>query len=375
MTPSNLSQTIPCKIIPSVGRSELTGNQVAREFRKLIEQGASLRIAGRAKSDPESLFRIGYVPKHKIELFNTRFYLTNLRQIPELRFLVAYVVQENGSHGRTEVFPRIFYKDLSLVWRSASHFTNGDGLWVGKGATHVTIEDGHQIETSIESTTDLPIEMQSALEGLLNWSRRAVRDDKVIGLVLRQGPEGRVRPYADFTKPRERAAADPDNQINRGRSIAKFTRRNDPTSLWISPGFEPDFSKGIVESNQSTSRLYHGKLRRFRILSTNRKIQYGFLAASKHVWIIPPQATTTELSSYGVRTIDVIADDNLFIPGYEYHYVDEPDDEGGDPLPYSQIPDGFAGEICEHDDQKADASPWLDQIPVIQAFRRQVLRR
>ena len=34
----------------------------------------------------------------------------------------------------------------------------------------------------------------------------------------------------------------------------------------------------------------------------------------------------------------------------------------------------FAGDICEHDDQKADASRWLEQIPVIQQFRRQVLK-
>ncbi len=332
------------------------------------------RIAGRAKSDPQSLFRLGYTPKHKIELFNTRFYLANVRQIPELRFLVGYVVQENRSHGRTEIFPRIFYKDLSLVWRSASHFSNGDGLWIGKGATFVTIEDGHEIETSIESTTDLPIEMQTALETLLQWSRRPVRDSRIIGLVLREAPEGRVRPYADFTQPRERAMEVPANRINGGRSVARFTRPGDPTSLRITAGYEPDFAGGIIETVVTHSRLYHGKLRRFRILSINRKIQYGFIAGPKHVWIIPPQATTTELSSYGVRTTDVIADDDLFIPGYEYHYVDEPDEDGDDPSPYSQIPEGFAGHICEHDDQKADASPWLEQIPVIQQFRRQVLK-
>ena len=68
----------------------------------------------------------------------------------------------------------------------------------------------------------------------------------------------------------------------------------------------------------------------------------------------------------------MIADDDLFIPGYEYHYIEE---NGGEPELYSQIPPGFAGAACAHDDAKADASPWLDQIPVIRRFRRQVLRR
>ena len=86
------------------------------------------------------------------------------------------------------------------------------------------------------------------------------------------------------------------------------------------------------------------------------------------MWILPPQALTTQLSSYGVRTIDVQADDDLFVPGWEYHHYEET--ENGLEL-YSQIPTGFAGEICPVDDAKADAGPWLDQIPLIQQFRTQ----
>ncbi len=117
--------------------------------------------------------------------------------------------------------------------------------------------------------------------------------------------------------------------------------------------------------------MYGGKLQRFRILSRNRKVQYLFIAGPKHVWIIPPQATTTELSTYGVRTIDVVADEDLFVPGYEYHYFDETADESEH---FSQIPEGFAGELSEHDNDRADASAWLDPIPVIREFRRKVLR-
>jgi hypothetical protein len=110
-------------------------------------------------------------------------------------------------------------------------------------------------------------------------------------------------------------------------------------------------------------------MRKFRILSTNRKIQYQFVAGPRHVWIVPPQALTTELTSYGVRTIDVNVDDDLSVPGYEYHYLDESEDP---PRLYSQIPEGFAGEISEVDPARADASPWLEQMPVIQQFRKAI---
>ncbi|MGB5284874.1 MAG: hypothetical protein WBN29_10220, partial [Polyangiales bacterium] len=202
-------------------------------------------------------------------------------------------------------------------------------------------------------------------------ARRAVQDEEALYLLLRNAPSHRTAPYSDFAGPRQRAAANRRNLINGGRSIARFTRNNDPTSLKIVAGFEPDFAKGIIEVSEMRSAMYGGKLQRFRILSRNRKVQYLFMAGPKHVWIIPPQATTTELSSFGVRTIDVVADEDLFVPGFEYHYFDENADESEH---FSQIPEGFAGAMCEHDNDRADASAWLDPIPIIREFRRKVLR-
>jgi hypothetical protein len=158
--------------------------------------------------------------------------------------------------------------------------------------------------------------------------------------------------------------------INGGKTIARFTRTNDPTSLEFVAGFEPDFAKGIIETSASSSTMYGGKLKRYRILSRNRKVQYMFVAGPRHVWIIPPQAITTELSSYGVRTVDVVADEDAFVPGYEYHFLDESEDP---PVFHTQIPEGYAGEPSIHDDSRADASAWLDRLPVVEAFRRKVL--
>jgi hypothetical protein len=366
-----MAAPIPSRIVPSVEPAEMSPGEVAREFRRLVDAGMPILPAGSARRDPRLLLARGYTPKHKVELFDTTYYLTDARQNEDIRFFVAYVVQDAPGRAKKRAWPRIFYKDLSLIWRSASHFIRSDGEnWVGKGDLRVVVQDGQEMECSAEETTDLPFEIQTALETILRRVDRVRTDNVALGLVLRQGPDDRLDPYRDFSEPRRRAQADPRNLINGGRSIAWFTRRGDPGSLRFAPGFEPDFEKGILEVSASKSKLYGGELRRFRIVSRNRKVQYMFMAGPKQVWIIPPQATTTEIMSYGVRTVDVVADEDLCIPGYEYHFLDDGEDP---PALFSQIPDGYAGETSEVDRYRADASPWLDALPVIREFRSKVL--
>jgi hypothetical protein len=205
--------------------------------------------------------------------------------------------------------------------------------------------------------------------------RRAARgrhDRRAIGLVLRRAPDGRIEPYSDFSSPRRKAQADPRNLIHGGRPIARFTRPHAPASLRFASGFEPDFARGVLEVARSTSQLYGGPLRRFRILSRNRKVQFLFFFGRRHAWIGHPQATTTGLSSFGLRNIDVNADERAFIPGYEYHFMDDSKDP---PVLVSQIPPGFAGRPSRHDPSRADASPWIERMPVIREFRRRVRQR
>ena len=84
-----------------------------------------------------------------------------------------------------------------------------------------------------------------------------------------------------------------------------------------------------------------------------------------------PQATTTELSSFGVRTVDVVVDEEICCPGFEYHFYDRSEDP---PVLCSQIPPGFAGPAAPSDPDRADAAPWLDRLPIIRAFRRSLPR-
>ncbi len=366
-----MDPTIPTLIVPSVRPEALSAAQVAREFRRRLEDGAKLRPAGTAKRNPRRLLRAGYTPKHKIRLFDTTFYLTNVRQNEDIRFFVGYLVQDGPSAPGKTIHPRILYKDVSLIWRSASHYVRSHSEnWIGKGDVRVYVVDGVDLIASDESTTDLPLEVQDAFESLIRRPGRVPRDEKALGLVLRRGHDDRIAAYRDFTGPRRRAQANPRNLVNGGDSIARFTRRNDPTSLRFVRGFEPDLARGVLEVGTSSSRMYGGRIRRFRILSTNRKLQYLFMAGPKHVWIIPPQALTTQLSSYGVRTIDVVADDHLCIPAFEYHL--EGEDDGASPL-IDQIPPGFAGAVSEHDPSRSDSSAWIDRIPVVREFRRKLL--
>jgi hypothetical protein len=359
------------RIVGRVRPVQATPAQIEREFRGLLAAGVPLRACGSARRSPERLLRWGYTPKHAVRLFDASFYLTHLRLGDELRFFVAYVRLGGGrAGGDREIHPRIFYKDSSLVWRSPSHYIrSAHENWIGKGDVKRVREDGAWLEYGAEETTNLPLELQPALDLLSRRGPRPRRDPRAIGRILRRAPDGRFEPYRDFSAPRARARSDPRNRIHGGEPIAWFTRRGDPASLRFARGYPPDFSGGLVEVTRSGSKLYGGRVRKYRILSQNRRIQYQFVAGPRHVWIIPPQALTTELSSYGVRTIDVEADEDLFVPGYEYHFVDE---TVSPPRLHSQIPEGFAGAASRVDPSRADASAWLEGLPVIREFRRRL---
>lgn len=369
--PAAHAAVIPTAVIPSVEPADLTPREVRRELHAVLKNGAVLATATGNPTAAARLTRGRYAPTALIELFDTKLYLTEYFQTPALRFFVAYVYQASERTRAPKVYPRIIYKDGSLVWRCASHMiSSDDDFWVGKGDVCRRTVGNRVFFESVESTTDLPFEMQTALETL---SRRTVRvrsEKLALQLVLRNGAAHQLRAYTDFTAPRQRAASNPKNLTHGGRRVARFRHKKDPSSLEIVPGYEPDFRRGVLERSISTSVLYGGTLERFRILSTNGRIQYWFFSGPRQVWIIPPQATTTELSSFAVRTVDVVVDEDMCCPGYEYHYLDDSEDP---PVLYSQIPEGFVGPAGPHDPDRADASPWLDALPIIRAFRRQVL--
>ena len=364
--PMAARKPIASELVPSVAPAPASPRAVANEFRRLLDSGAELRVAGSARRRPRQLLSFGYVPRFKLELFDTRIYLSGPRQNPDLRFFVAYVVQRRGA--RETIHARLFYKDLSLIWRSASHvIRSGGDLWIGKGAIETRTVRGYEEWESIEQTTDLPIELQPGIELCNRGAKRVPLDYAAMTRVLRNAPPGRYRPYSDFNRPRERAAADPRNLVHGGRRIARFRRRNDPESLVFARGYEPDFARGVVERSPTRSSMYGGELQRLRVLSSNGRIQYLFFAGESHAWVIPPQTLTRELSSYAVRTVDVRADDDLFVPGFEYHYMD---DEVDPPELVTQIPPGFAGAPNETDPSRCDASAWLERLPVIRELRR-----
>ncbi len=358
---------MPTAVIDSVAPDPLSVRAVRRAFREQLAAGAAVQPAGSARGGGAELVR-RYPPLARIGLFDHVFFVTGQRRDNQLRFLVAYVGR--GAPPRVW-YPRIFYKDSSLIWRVATHLIDTpEENWIGKGDVKWERRADGWLVSSAEETTNLPFELQAALDEVSRRQSVVRRDDHALNAILRAAPPGRMQAYADFVAPRSRAQR--DHAIYGGRRIARFTRRNDPGSLRFARGFEPDFGGGRIDVCRSASRLYGGVVTKVRVLSANRRVQYQFVAAGRHVWLNPPQALTTELNGYGVRTVDAVADEELYIPGYEYHFLDE---ERQPPELHSQIPPGFAGPPCAMDPDRADASPWIEAMPVVRQFRRRVLSR
>ena len=164
---------IPVEIVTNVAVLEKTPRQVAREFHRLIGSGHDLRVDGQAKTDPFALLAGGYTPKHEIELFGTRFFLGNQRIADDLRVLPAFVLTpaEKGRR-KPAIHARVLYKDSSLVWRTASHYIAEPGRqWIGKGAVKWIDKRGERGWYSAEETTNLPFEMQPALDDVSQRGR------------------------------------------------------------------------------------------------------------------------------------------------------------------------------------------------------------
>lgn len=335
--------------------SAMSPRQVAGEFGRLLTADHALRPAGLARSDPGRLLRSGYTPRYRVDLFGVRFYLTALRREDQFRFFVAYVrPAEHTLRGAWPIYPRIVYKDSSLVWRTASHIVIApQERWIGKGAVKpVPGEPG--LFASAEETTNLPFELQAALDGVSREGGPARPDRRALDWVLRRAPPGRIEPYADFSRPR----AGLERVINDGADVAWF-RDNRPESLQFADGFDPDFQRGPVGESESRSSLYGGQIIKRRFVSRNGQVQYVVVSGPHQVWLLPPQTLTKTLTSYGLRPVDVPCDERVCLPGYEFHYPG-----------HSQIPEGFAGPPSPIDPSRADTSPWNDAMPVVRKFRR-----
>ena len=336
--------------------------RVRSRFRELVGGEGLVRIDGAGKSDPQFILR-RYAPVCAVDLFGATYFLSGYLYDDGLGFFVGFFAPQNSKRARARLYARIFYKDSSLMWRVASHFVHDtEEFWIGKGDVRTVSRNGSEWSSTLEESTNLPLEIQAAFD-VARGCRAAKRDDHAIERILRRGPSGRIRPYADFTAPRRRNRI----RINGGRPVARFGRPGDPSSLTFVDGYEPDLTSGVVERSLTKSEFFGGDLHKVRVLSTNRKIQYMFFASPTHAWLNPPQALTEELSTYGVRLVDVEAPDDLFVPGYEYH-----EEEDG-MVTHSQIPYGYAGAPHPDDPHRADASRWLEALPVIQQFRRHVL--
>ena len=355
-------------IIKNVTPNNWSQKKVRDEFKHLLASAYRLEHKGQAKARASNYLPSTRPPKHVIDLFGVRYYLSDIRREAGFRFFVAYIVMPQIGVHRRKIYPRIFYKDSSLIWRSASHLIKtGNEHWIGKGDLKPVVEEGRIAYYSAEETTNLPYEIDAALDTISRSSVEVKIDKLAQEMVLRNAPENRVEPYADFTMPRRKAMANPNFAINNNQKIAWFENANNPRSLRFAPGFKPDFKQGLIDTSHSRSKMYGGEIIKYRIASDNRQVQYLFIVGQTQAWIIPPQPLDTLLTSYGVRAVDADVDEDLCIPGFEFHYLEHEDEPGS---LYSQIPKGYVGPASEADPDRASASPWIEKMPIMRSFRK-----
>ena len=111
------------RIVKDVRPAGTSPREVRRELDGLLAAGCLLRPCGTASRNPATLPR-RYPPRYAVALFDARFLLTELREDENFRFFVAYLRIGEGR----ELFPRLFYKDSSLVWRCATHWISAPGV-------------------------------------------------------------------------------------------------------------------------------------------------------------------------------------------------------------------------------------------------------
>ena len=197
-----------------------------------------------------------YPPRYEVSLFDAKLFLSSFRHDEAIDFFVVYVGLRDVRGNVRRYDARVVYKDVSLVWRAASHVSFQDGeAWIGKGDVKWERRADGEYEVSAEETTNLPYELQGALDELTRRGRKQA-DGAAVPLILREGPPNRVRAYADFTAPRERARA--SFRIHAGRPVARFTRRNDP---WL-PALRQRLRARFSARSARSQRLRQPRLRR-----------------------------------------------------------------------------------------------------------------
>src|SRR5690349_19446022 len=87
----NLPPEIPRRVTASAELAPLTPRRVEREFMARLASGAQLCCDGSLRARPAQLLALGYRPRARIDLFDTTYYLSAMRQNEDLRFSVGYV--------------------------------------------------------------------------------------------------------------------------------------------------------------------------------------------------------------------------------------------------------------------------------------------
>ena len=136
---------------------------------------------------------------------------------------MAWILPTSDSR---RIYPHLFSKDYSLVWRSPSHFIRSENEnWMGKGDVRWVLDaEGEEILATFEETTNLPLEIQGALDDLTRRSARPRNDLRAVGRLLRRAPDHRLEPYEDFAGSAPAGAGEPAQPDSRAAGTSHGSR-------------------------------------------------------------------------------------------------------------------------------------------------------
>ncbi len=353
---------------PDIGwlpTAKLYTEGIEGEFEQLVKR-VPVQISGDITY--EELMNAGFQPHYKIVVNGVAYYVSEPYTPSHGRAsFVYYFYRKNPKTGEEEIFTRSVYRSNSQnVLRVASH-RRPERRWIGKGLG--------------QATTTLPLELQSTFEKIYQTalSKGKLEKKEAFYEILRA--KDSHMPADSFMKSmiayergeeaEQKDEKEPEEQILIGkfnehdRDQIEFIKgemifpRGIPETFGFTPGFEPDFENGVVETFETDNPVYGGKVTSYRIISKNKEAQYLFNVDMKgRVWIGDVQGTHSEITRFGVRKNTIYIPSDFLTPANEYE---------------SEIPEGYKGE-WQHSDYW-DASAYIDKLPVVQEFRDKVLNK
>ncbi len=330
------------------GTAHLLLDGARPHFDRLVERGTPIQIYGQTSF--RALERDGLGPKHQVKFGADTYYFSHpFIDAGGRTVFVMYLHHVDSTTGRPVIFVNAVYRSNSQnVWRAAS--SSPDGRYIGKGLG--------------ETSQMLPVELQGHLERMVSHQQVGGGLHEIPGRFYHVLGEDERTPLVTLLNVRQLPNT-PKVIVAREDTSRHMDPHVANHHFIFTPGYEPNFHHGVVH-NFTTENPIYGMVSSYVVRSTNGALQYLFnVDRAGRVWIGGVQTTSVALNRQGVRVDRVTVPDALLTPAFEYLRQM--------PRGYEVGPLHMKERMHPTDSHYADATPFLNQLGVIQDFRRYVL--